>query len=70
MPECEACPRVLIERDWTWDWFTGYLDRTVYFCPDHKGGPESKRLRQQSLIRPDDWPEIYWRGHPRPRPRA
>jgi hypothetical protein len=35
-----------------WDWFTGYLQETVHFCPQHKGSAEYERLRIESLHEP------------------
>lgn len=45
--KCEVCDAVLSTKTsreaMTWDWFTGRLDRTVHFCPDHI---RSERRRQ------------------------
>ena len=42
--QCADCGRTA-DVSLTADWFMGYLDRTVHFCPDCKAGPERERLR-------------------------
>lgn len=34
----------------TWDWFTGYLEETVYFCPKHKTSAKRDELFRMSQI--------------------
>ncbi len=44
------CSREAIE----WDWFTGYLERTFYFCPKHKNSQEARDLLKRSRVKPDE----------------
>ena len=38
--KCEICEEILYDKYTPkaseWDWFTGYLEKTVYFCHEHK----------------------------------
>lgn len=35
-----------------WDWFTGYLDRTVHFCPKDRRGPTFSHFMELSQKKP------------------
>jgi hypothetical protein len=53
---CEVCgipggENKLSEDAQAWDWFTGYLDRTVHFCPIHKGSAKREELFRLSKIK-------------------
>lgn len=55
--KCEFCDAVLVDKSSEialrdWDWFRGYLPRTVHFCPKHKDYQERTELFTKSQIRP------------------
>jgi hypothetical protein len=41
-----------------WDWFTGYGDKTIHFCPACRGRRKSdiERIRVMLDSEPDGWP--------------
>jgi hypothetical protein len=57
MRKCHMCDAVLSGSLYTgqaefWDWFTGYLPETVYFCPRHKNSHERHDLFDVSRCKP------------------
>lgn len=56
MMRCEACGRLgpdkLSREAQGWDWFTGFLLRTVHFCPEHTDSDLRKELWKISQDRP------------------
>jgi hypothetical protein len=56
MNTCEICGKVLDNKfcreALDWDWFTGYLPRTVHFCPEHKASSVAKELFNKSQVKP------------------
>lgn len=59
MHKCEMCERQLPKKTGpdsvNWDWFTGWLSRTVHFCPMHKNTPERHGLFRLSRKKPDNY---------------
>lgn len=57
MTICEMCdrqvPNLFLRARADWDWFHGYLPRTVYFCPQHKTNELRNRLWKISRRNPD-----------------
>jgi hypothetical protein len=56
MYKCEVCDAVLPAKSWPvareWDWFCGYLPRTVHFCPQHVDSDKRNELFRLSQIAP------------------
>jgi hypothetical protein len=51
---CELCKRRVALNDpacLNWEWFTGYLDRTHHYCPEHKDHRIVKELRATAYRR-------------------
>lgn len=43
-----------------WDWFTGYGERPVHFCPSCRRTRQAEidRIREHLNIRPSDYPRV------------
>lgn len=55
-----GCPAEIYKEQLTmnWDWFTGYLPETLYWCPKHRRTPERKRAFIYSREKPNPSPPI------------
>jgi hypothetical protein len=64
--KCEICPQIMDEKSCrdasAWDWFTGYLDRTVHFCEAHRRGKVRRFLFDLSRKVPIGYIEAPSRG--------
>ena len=66
MSQCEQC-KASLDNMYSadaenWDWFTGYFDRTVYFCGKHKDSKMRNEVFRLSREVPDhfyDTPRSY-----------
>ena len=52
MIKCELCDAILYskysDQAQGWDWFTGYLDRTMHYCPTHSRSSERNDMFERS----------------------
>jgi hypothetical protein len=51
----KVCPEKTRPESQGWDWFTGYLPKTVHFCPQHKTNELRDRLLKIGEHKPDTW---------------
>jgi hypothetical protein len=54
--KCEMCDAILkskfVPESKAWDWFTGYLDQTLHFCPVHRRSKEHDEWLELSKVKP------------------
>lgn len=50
-----VCPEKTRHEAMGWVWFTGYLPKTVHFCPTHKNNELRERLSTISGKPPESW---------------
>jgi len=55
--KCEECGALGPENKCSaaaqdWDWFTGYFERTVHFCPEHKESRMRYEMFEKSREKP------------------
>lgn len=55
--KCYVCGKVgpdkFSKAAQSWDWFHGYLDETVHFCPAHQDSEERRKLWILSRVKPE-----------------
>jgi hypothetical protein len=49
------CPEKTSQAARGWDWYHGYLPKTVHFCPRHKGNELRDKLLKIGEKRPEQW---------------